>query len=1509
MKHFTKKVLASLLSLCFILSAVSLTAFALPEFESRFEDLNIPDDYAVTAIVVFEDPSLSELGYTPADIQAGKADMAQSKIQQKQSEFADRLNGKGDVSYKYSSVINGMAVDTTFKMVKEIEKMDGVKGVYIANTYSVPEVEQGNEYITGALELVEKTGYNGDGISIAVLDTGTHTTHEAFQDYGLIKEPSITKEDIKAFEGNADPKYISVKIPYAYDYADGDDDVTDINPDTSGHGTHCAGIALGYAERDGEAYFTGTAPAAQLVAMKIFKDDVATTNSGIYFAALDDCYTLGVDIVSMSIGANYGFTYDDELEDEVFGNIFKTLDDAGIIVCVSAGNSGNQSESSQNWLALYGIDGYVLSGYTDYGTVGSPATYKGNIGVASIENVSIVTTGIKAADGTAIPIFDNGGEGETLFDVFGNDGSSKLEIVFIDSYGEPEFYEGVDVKGKVVFVSRGSTTFSEKEDAAYKAGAAAIVVYNNVSGYISMQIDSYDIPAVSTTLDAANYIMALYNQGQKYITIEETTATVKNETAGQVSDFSSWGPTPDLRQVPQIAGVGGYVYSASYSGDQDYVLMSGTSMACPNVAGMFALVLDALREQYPEMSKKEIADLAENKAISTAVPTSDSYGDTSPVVQQGSGVFQPKNAIDANYYFIDPISDGVKNVSAEGVYTFDITVARTHGEGAESFELTPYIMIDYPAAQDWGSASEPDYHFYNTFSSYTLAEGEGEKDDYIFTVNTESGKVEFADGETEVTVSVTVTLAEGTKEFIETYFENGIYVYGYIYMQTGEGEVTPHATFLGYYGEFDASPAVEFDLTSFEMVDIDNFLNTPVDEEGNTPADYGYYWYYPITETDLGYTLIASYGEYNDMGALWHLGGSVFQSVPYDASHNAISSVMSRTGDYFADCFVVQPIVYRNLRHLIMEVYAEGYGDEPVYVDDTEYVRKSSADGNYATFQWGGELYDEDGFVYDYVASGTNATVKFYAQLDYEGAELKQVYEFDVLVDYDAPDFIYHYDAETRTVKYEVSDISGIQYFEIYDADLSTLYSADFTDRENGEVITGEFVIPEGYDVVGYSVMDFATNYTEASFTTDKDSTNKTYKITTCNAWGNDGYTIEPQSNCGYEIDDNDVLVLEQVENSYFMFTIDVMDGYTVTDDFKVSVDGTELTPDEDGVYSFLVTKDVTIEVEGIEDITPPEVSLYDPNSYATIEPEEGEDAIVMNGNFIFGVDFFDEGTGVTEVGFAFSDTEYDYSTDEAIAELMETLDWNTEDYIGIYSQYGTGYIYAYAIDGAGNIAICSVKVINDTKAPEFSAFITEHGTKAIVSISDEMSDIASVTVEGIDEEFVTIADDNGTVTIAGMANGTYEITVTAEDAMGNVSKFAFTLDVEYVPELITDDLYLVGLHESQTVADLKAKYFGSIAVYDKNGNEMADTDRVTTGCTIEYCGSTITVIVRGDVNRDGKVTIADATLVKRSIMGYAELDDQQLLAAAVSGSGKVTIRDYTLIKRHIQGFISIYGE
>lgn len=1512
MKTFTKKALATILSLCFILSVVSTTVFAMPEIESRFEGINVPDDYAVTAIVVFDDPSLSEMGYSPADIRAGKADKALSKIEQKHAEFAAEIGDDGDVCYTYTSVLNGMAVETTYSKLKAFEKMNGVKKVYIANTYTVPEVESGNELITGALEVVAN-GYTGDGITLAVLDTGTHTTHEAFADYGIITKPAITEEQIAAFEGYAEPKYISTKIPFAYDYADGDDDVTDINPDTGGHGTHCAGIALGYAEKDGEATFTGTAPAAQLVAMKIFKDDVSTTNSGIYYAALDDCYTLGVDIVSMSIGSDYGFTYDDELEFEVFGNIFKTLDDAGIIVCVSAGNSGNQSSNAQNWLAVNNLSGYLTTDYVDYGTVGSPATYFGNIAVASIENATLMMDGFLAADDTPIAFIDAGEGDLAWYKKFEN---QTHEIVFIGGVGEDKDYEGIDVTGKIAVVKRGTTTFQEKHDAAKKAGAIGMICWNTTEEPIRMQIDAQTIPAVCIPDSHGTYLKQIFDEGKKTVTIKKVSAYMVNETFGQVSDFSGWGPAPDLTMAPQISGVGGYVVSASYTGDQDYIMMSGTSMACPNVAGMFALTLEALREKYPEMSKKDMAELAENKALSTGTFAIDAYEDIAPINHQGTGIFTPANAIAAEHYFINPISDGIKNVSADGKYTFDITVARDCKDGAESIELEPIFGIDAPAGQNWGSKENPDYTFYNTFTSMWLEAESGDgKGDYTFTVNTESGKVDFAEGETEVTVSVTVTLSEGLKESIDYYFANGTYIYGYVMI--ADDEYNAHSTFLGYYGDFDKAPAAEFDFTSFEMVDIDYILNTyPANANGDTFADLGYE-YYNIVESDLGYTLIASYGEYNGEGAVWHLGGNVFESVTFDPDHVAFSGPFAE-GGYFADGFAIQPIVYRNLAHFVMTVTPEGY-DKPVYIDDTPYVRKSTgeADGNYSYFQWNGEIYDEDGEIIGFVENGTKCTIKFYAQLAYEGAELKEIFSFDALVDCVAPEVIYHYNAETREFTFKASDNHIMQYLDIYIADkgdtqFDTIYSISpdkFDTIGEGGTITGTVKIPEGVKTIGCDIMDYATNYNVYAIPCDKSSTNQTYTVKAGGYYSLNGYKIKPVSECDVTVDDDNIQYFTQIEGTDVKFTVEPDKYYTVTKDFKVIVDGTTLTADDKGVYSFKLTKDTEIIVEGIKDTTAPELYLTD-DTFVDDLPAES----VISGSMIIGQYAYDPASGVKDYGFAFSTTEYDLekvlSSDAEFYSFVGAHDWS--DYnIGLYDAYGIGYIYAYAVDYAGNYNAIGVKVINDFKGPEFSSAVTDHGTNVIIGVYDEMHDIASVEVDGVDAKYVKIVFEAGdaVITISGMPNDIYDIKVTAKDKLGNVSVYNIGVEVDYVPEIVNDDLYLVGVQAQQTVADLKAMYKGDITVYDKNGDEMEDTDRITTGCTVEYCGTTITLIVRGDVNKDGKITIADATMIKRAIMGLTTFDDEQFAAASVANGAKLSIKDYTMIKRHIQGFSSIYAD
>lgn len=127
----------------------------------------------------------------------------------------------------------------------------------------------------------------------------------------MLNKAAISKEQAEtAIEKLGRGKYLSAKVPFSYDYYDKDNDATD---DVSGHGTHVSGIAAGCVLSDDGGYeFAGSAPGAQILAMKVFSSDPAErgTSSDVYLAALEDAYTLGADVINMSLGAQNGFVYD-----------------------------------------------------------------------------------------------------------------------------------------------------------------------------------------------------------------------------------------------------------------------------------------------------------------------------------------------------------------------------------------------------------------------------------------------------------------------------------------------------------------------------------------------------------------------------------------------------------------------------------------------------------------------------------------------------------------------------------------------------------------------------------------------------------------------------------------------------------------------------------------------------------------------------------------------------------------------------------------------------------------------------------------------------------------------------------------------------------------------------------------------------------------------------------------------------------------------------------------------
>lgn len=129
-----------------------------------------------------------------------------------------------------------------------------------------------------------------------------------------------------------------------------------------------------------------------------------------------------------------------------------------------------------------------------------------------------------------------------------------------------------------------------------------------------------------------------------------------------------------------------------------------------------------------------------------------------------------------------------------------------------------------------------------------------------------------------------------------------------------------------------------------------------------------------------------------------------------------------------------------------------------------------------------------------------------------------------------------------------------------------------------------------------------------------------------------------------------------------------------------------------------------------------------------------------------------------------------------------------------------------------------------------------------------------------------------------------------------------------YIPDSYTlTDTVIRGISPETTVAELRAKAGPLIHIYDLAGNELGDHQEVATGFEARYIiGSTVirsvTVIVRGDLNADGRVNSVDYMMLKRYAMGTFDLDENGVHAALLSQREEPSAVDYIMLKRYVLG-------
>ena len=305
-------------------------------------------------------------------------------------------------------------------------------------------------------------------------------------------------------------------------------------------------------------------------------------------AAIEDSVKLGADVINMSLGSDNGFSG----TSSATGLALKKARDAGVLPVISAGNSGlNFSPSGGEDDAL---------GKWDDATLGSPAAFPEAFSVASVENSNITQLKSEWFDK------DNTKTGIPYSPASGKADNKAHELVNIN-FGEEDDVKDLDLTGKYALVERGKISFVDKFQNAIDHHASGVIVYNKAgdsSQFLGMEgVDKFTCFGASIRREDALKIVDAMKNGKVKISFSDSFMVNNNPESLKPSTFTSWGPTPELDFKPQIAGIGGNVWSTQ-NGNK-YTSMSGTSMAAPNVSGLSTLVIENYKKRFPNLSQQE----------------------------------------------------------------------------------------------------------------------------------------------------------------------------------------------------------------------------------------------------------------------------------------------------------------------------------------------------------------------------------------------------------------------------------------------------------------------------------------------------------------------------------------------------------------------------------------------------------------------------------------------------------------------------------------------------------------------------------------------------------------------------------------------------------------------------------------------------------------------------------------------------------------------------------------
>jgi minor extracellular serine protease Vpr len=542
------------------------------------------------------------------DFESPNARTYEAQLESEHSDFKSRaalVSPNMRVRAELRKLANAVSVEVSATELRAIAALPGVKRIELVKEFhtlldaSVPLINA-----PALWARLGGVGAAGQGMKIAILDTGIDITNPLFSDAGFTMPAGFPKTN------NGSEALTNNKVIAAKSFLRPVSDAQDQN----GHGSNVAGIAAGSVTASPLGTISGVAPMAYLGNYRVLGANGGGPTD-LIAQGIEQAVADGFDVLSMSFGAAADSTLD------ITATMSEAAVAAGKIVVIAAGNDG-----------------------PDPTTINSPGIAPSAITVAAATNAHVVgpvitVTGPGAVSPVLTGIGSTKGSGSTaVFD------SMLGPLPYVDADPQGRACEGIlagSLNGKIALIERGNCDFVTKINAAAAAGARAVIVFNrdaseDTAGSTGGGDNLFTMLATGTTIPSFFVIrskgLALrdFVRANPGATVSIATFGSGSFTPDVLADFSSRGPSALEGLKPDVAAPGVIIYSAAAkTGDpksgvvdaSGFLAISGTSQATPHVAGAAALLKQLNPAFTPAQVKSALVSSATIDVFTTADQT------------------------------------------------------------------------------------------------------------------------------------------------------------------------------------------------------------------------------------------------------------------------------------------------------------------------------------------------------------------------------------------------------------------------------------------------------------------------------------------------------------------------------------------------------------------------------------------------------------------------------------------------------------------------------------------------------------------------------------------------------------------------------------------------------------------------------------------------------------------------------------------------------------------------